>query len=83
MVPIKMGRMNWTEIQDELRRRLKEKRGAQSAVARELGINRASVGQYTGGEKDIPLAHLDAICKVLGVTLDIKEIPASTAGESP
>lgn len=74
-MPDKMGRMNWEELQNELRRRLKDHRGAQSAVARELGINRASVGQYMGGHKDIPPAHLDIICKVLGLTLELKEHP--------
>jgi transcriptional regulator with XRE-family HTH domain len=64
--------MNWASLQTELLVRLKAKRGAQSELARRLGISRSSVSDYARTGSSIPPAHLDAILDILNVELEIK-----------
>lgn len=63
--------MNWTEIEPTLKSAIREKRGAQSEIARRLGIKPASVANYVTGPNSIPVNHLDTVLAVLGLTLHL------------
>ncbi|WP_339096149.1 helix-turn-helix transcriptional regulator [Deinococcus sp. VB142] len=65
--------MKWEDLQQELRLRLREQRGAQAEVARKLGVSRAAVGQYVAGDNDIPASHLEVILETLQLELELKK----------
>lgn len=61
--------MNWEEMQDELRARIKAQRGAQAEIARRNEVSRASVSEYVSGDRNIPVGHITHILDVLGLDL--------------
>ena len=63
--------MQWNEAQEEIRQRVREKRGAQTEIARQHAISQPSVAQYITGGKTIPLDHLDTILDVLDLELEL------------
>lgn len=68
--------MNWEELQEDLRQRMKNQpRGFQAKLAKSLGIAQPSVAGYMTGKKDIPTAHITPILRELGleITLQRKE----------
>lgn len=65
--------MNWEELQDELRRLIRARRGSQAEIARQLEISRAAVAEYVMGGRNIPTGHISVILKVLGMTLELRD----------
>lgn len=65
--------MNWEEMQDLLRERVKAQRGAQAEIARRAEVSRASVSEYVNGNRNIPVGHISHILDVLG--LELKVVP--------
>ncbi|MBZ9714920.1 helix-turn-helix domain-containing protein [Deinococcus multiflagellatus] len=63
--------MNWSEVERTLKAAAQERRGAQSEIARRLGIKPGSVSNYITGTNSIPPHHLDTILAVLGMTLHL------------
>ncbi|MBZ9752813.1 helix-turn-helix transcriptional regulator [Deinococcus sp. HMF7604] len=63
--------MKWSDIETTLKAAIREKRGAQSEIARRLGIKPGSVANYVSGSNSIPTPHLDTILTVMGMTLHL------------
>lgn len=63
--------MNWDQLQASLREQIRQRRGAQVAIATRLGVSRAAVGKYVSGENEVPAGHLDAILEELGLELQL------------
>ncbi len=61
--------MNWEQIQDNLRARIKAQRGAQADIAKRADVSRASVSEYVNGGRNIPVGHISHILDALGLEL--------------
>ncbi|GGR51127.1 hypothetical protein GCM10008959_10610 [Deinococcus seoulensis] len=66
-----MIRMDWDQLQDDLRTRMKAQRGSQAEVARRLEVSRAAVAEYVSGNRNIPVGHINVILDVLQLQVDL------------
>ena len=66
--------MNWEQLQQVLRQRIKEQpRGFQNALAVRLEVTRATVGQWVQGVRPVPPERLEQVLDLLGLELELRE----------